>query len=233
MDEELLMLFIENGVTERDITYIAREDGRAVIHLVDGRTLETGGSLVSLMPSLTSDDYIRVNRGAIVSKRHIAQITDNIYTMTDGTSFEGSAVGSEEHDLNRQNLLDERGLQTNAVPWDFIERFSVLDRMPLPFGVIELQVDDEGTVDFTVRYCNDRMAEFWNRDIDDLVGRRFEDMFGKDENGRLAGFADVAVNGEPRTIRDSFGHMDGDVTVHCYQPLKGYCACIILGEGDL
>ncbi|MGN0097843.1 MAG: LytTR family transcriptional regulator DNA-binding domain-containing protein [Candidatus Methanomethylophilaceae archaeon] len=232
MDEELLMLFVENGVTERDITYIAREDGKTIIHLVDGRALETRRSITSLMSALTSDEYIRVNRSAMVSRRHISKISDNIYTMTDGTSFIGSEDESEEHDMNRMNLMDERGPSSNAVPWDFIDRFTVLDNMPLPFGVIEMQIEDDGTVDFTVRYCNDKMAAFWDRERKDLVGLRFDDLFRKDESGWLTSFADVAMNGETRTIREHVKRVGRTVAVHCYRPLRGYCACVIVDDRD-
>lgn len=100
----------------------------------------------------------------------------------------------------RRSLLDERGPSSNVVPRDFIDGFSVLDGMPLPFGVIELRHEDDGSVDFTDRYCNDRMAAFWDRESEDLVGLRFDDPFWKDESGWLTNSTDVALYGETGTI---------------------------------
>lgn len=117
-------------------------------------------------------------------------------------------------------------------PGIYIDGFSVLDGMPLPFGVIELRHEDDGSVDFTVRYCNDRMAAFWDREREDLVGLRFDDPFRKDESGWLTNSTDVTLDGETGTIGEHVKRVGKTVAVHCYRPLKGYCACVIVDSCD-
>ena len=131
-----------------------------------------------------------------------------------------------------RSLLDERGPSSNVVPWDFIDGFSVLDGMPLPFGVIELRHEDDGSVDFTDRYCNDRMAAFWDRESEDLVGLRFDDLFRKEESGWLTNSTDVALNGETGTIGKQVKRVGKTVAVHCCRPPGGYCACVIVDSCD-
>ena len=131
-----------------------------------------------------------------------------------------------------RSLLDERGPSSNVVPRDFIDGFSVLDGMPLPFEVIELRHEDDGSVDFIIRYCNDRAAAFWDREREDLVGLRFDDLFRKEESGWLTNSTDVALNGETGTIGKQVKRVGKTVAVHCCRPPGGYRACVIVDSCD-
>lgn len=39
--------------------------------------------------------------------------------------------------------------------------------------------------------------------------------------------ADVALNGTKHTLHDYSPEVDKYLTIHCYQPEPGYCACVL------
>ena len=41
-------------------------------------------------------------------------------------------------------------------------------------------------------------------------------------------YDDVALNGVQRILHDYSPEIDKDLTIYCYQPEPGYCACILV-----
>ena len=39
--------------------------------------------------------------------------------------------------------------------------------------------------------------------------------------------SDVALNGTKHTLHDYSPEVDKYLTIHCYQPEPGYCACVL------
>ena len=46
----------------------------------------------------------------------------------------------------------------------------------------------------------------------------------------LVSCADTALNGSCHTLRDYSRELEQNLTIHCYQPESGYCACLLLPE---
>lgn len=45
-------------------------------------------------------------------------------------------------------------------------------------------------------------------------------------------YADVALNSVQRTLHDYSPEVDKTLTIHCYQPESGYCACVLTEDGE-
>lgn len=43
-------------------------------------------------------------------------------------------------------------------------------------------------------------------------------------------YADVALNGTKHTLKDFSPEIGKDLTIYCYQPEPGFCACVLLPE---
>ncbi len=44
----------------------------------------------------------------------------------------------------------------------------------------------------------------------------------------LVTYADVALNGTKRIIHDYSPEINKNLTIHCFQPSPGYCACVLI-----
>jgi len=51
------------------------------------------------------------------------------------------------------------------------------------------------------------------------------------ENGDkkwLVTYADVALNGNKHILQDYSPEIDKTLTIYCFQPASGYCACVLI-----
>lgn len=105
---------------------------------------------------------------------------------------------------------------------------SLLDDMPLAFCVIELVFNEDGHgVDFIFRYCNAEMANIEGVPVEEMLDRSFYKVFPNGDKKWLVSYADVALNGTKHTLHDYSPEVDKNLTIHCYQPEPGYCACVL------
>ena len=97
--------------------------------------------------------------------------------------------------------------------------------------VIELTFDAAGHgVDFVFRYCNPMMAVVEGVPVENMVNRSFYEVFPDGDRKWLVSCADTALNGSCHTLRDYSRELEQNLTIHCYQPESGYCACLLLPE---
>ncbi len=157
---------------------------------------------------------------------------NGIYTMTDGHTFQGRKRNLSEHRKIRKKL----GLASSVLssddyipPLGLLEKCTLLDKMPLAFCVIELVFDEKGHgVDFVFRYCNEMMADVEGIPISEMINRSFYEVFENGDKKWLVTYADVALNGNKHTLTDYSPEIDKHLTIYCYQPIPGYCACILI-----
>ena len=57
-----------------------------------------------------------------------------------------------------------------------------------------------------------------------------DEVFKNGDRKWLVSYADVALNGSKRTLSDYSPEIDKNLTIHCYQPGPGYCACRLAPE---
>ena len=63
--------------------------------------------------------------------------------------------------------------------------------------------------------------------LDDMLGRSFYGVFPNGDKKWLVSYADVALNGTKHILHDYSPEVDKCLTIHCYQPEPGYCACVL------
>ena len=152
--------------------------------------------------------------------------------MTDGAVFQGRKRNLSQHKqirkelgLNTQDLSDvseDSSLQ-------LFDHCSFLNDMPLAFCIIELVFDANGHgVDFVFRYCNDEMSVVEGVPVSEMLNRSFYEVFENGDKKWLVTYADVALNGNKHILHDYSPEIDKTLTIYCFQPASGYCACVLI-----
>lgn len=211
--------------------------GRTLVICLDsGERISCTMQMHELMEIVPEDAYVTIRRGTIARKNGILAISDDgVYTMIDGSTYQGRKRYLKEHKMLREQLgLSASKEQTNLwqeqrpVPLTLLEKCSVLDDMPMAYCVIELVFDEHGHgIDFIFRYCNKYMAIVEGVPVEDMVDHSFYEVFKNGDKKWLIAYADVALNGVQRTLHDYSPEIDKTLTIHCYQPEPGYCACLL------
>ena len=94
---------------------------------------------------------------------------------------------------------------------------------------VELVFDAEGHgVDFVFRYCNDEMAVVEGVPVSEMLNRSFYEVFENGDKKWLVTYADVALNGNKHILQDYSPEIDKTLTIYCFQPASGYCACVLI-----
>lgn len=112
---------------------------------------------------------------------------------------------------------------------ELLEKCSILNDMPLAFCVIELVFDANGRgVDFVFRYCNEEMAVVEGIPVSEMLNNSFYEVFKNGDKKWLITYADVALNGTKVVLHDYSPEIGKDLSIYCFQPHPGYCACILI-----
>ena len=224
---ELNAWFQKHGLCAENILYIYRKDRKTVIRRTDGEEFALFVPVHSVLSALPESEFLNISKGTVVCRSQIVNISnDGVYTMSDGRTFQGRKRGMSSH----RRLSAEIGLAAEAKPRSLkmLEKCSLLDDMPLAFCVIELTFNEEGRgVDFVFRYCNAEMANVEGVPVEEMLNRSFYEVFRNGDKKWLVAYADVALNGTKHTLRDYSPEIGKYLTIHCYQPEPGYCACVL------
>ena len=220
--------FQRNDLHASNIKYILREENKTNIYLLDERVISCFHTIKLLKEALPEDDFCVIRKGVLVAKNQIVKINKNVYTMLDGRVFEGRKRGLKEHQklndsLNRNINLPVAGIN------DIIPAFKVLDNMPAAFCVIQLLFDKSGQgIDFIFRYCNKAMESLEKKTLDEMMDQSFYEIFPNADPKWLISYANVALNGTTCSLKDYSPEVDKTLTIHCFQPMEGFCACLLL-----
>ena len=152
--------------------------------------------------------------------------------MTDGAVFQGRKRNLSQHKqirkalgLNAQNFSE--GSEDGSL--QLFDNCSFLNDMPLAFCIIELVFDADGHgVDFVFRYCNDEMTVVEGVPVSEMLNRSFYEVFENGDKKWLVTYADVALNGNKHILHDYSPEIDKTLTIYCFQPAPGYCACVLI-----
>ena len=201
---DLNTYFQKHDLCAENILYIYRKDRKTVIQRTDGEEFALFIPVHSILSALPESEFLSISKGTVVCRSHIVDISkDGVYIMSDGRTFQGR----------------KRGLSSHR---------SLLDNMPLAFCVIELVFNKDGRgVDFIFRYCNAEMANVEGVPVEEMLNRSFYEVFRNGDKKWLVAYADVALNGTKHTLHDYSPEIDKYLTIWCYQPEPGYCACVL------
>lgn len=232
MSAKIERFFVKHSFEPQDIKYIIREDKKTAIHLLDGRVIQTYNTIKEFRETLSRDDFLHPNKGVLAALSQVVAVHDGGYEMADGRIFKYRVHNTEQHDRRMLMLGRRMEQQEEHAPLDpsnLCERFSVMDRMPLGVCVIELKFNTQNlSAVFLIRYCNKAMLDFEHMDNEDVQDLSFTEVFPDADPKLIIAYADVAANGSTRVVDGYVKRLEKSVKFYCYQPLEGYCACMMM-----
>lgn len=204
-----------------------------IIRLDSGKEVTCYMLMYELTEMLPEGEFLMIRKGVILRKSGIISVSDaGVYTMIDGSTFQGTKRSLKKHRVIREELglgrWHANAVEVPASALMLIEKCSVLDDMPVAYCVIELVFDEKGHgIDFIFRYCNRQMEVIEGVSVEEMVNHSFYEVFRNGDKKWLVSYADVALNGVQRVIHDYSPEIDKKLTIYCYQPEPGYCACVL------
>lgn len=233
MRYNVLHFFERKNIDISNILYLTRQNPLTKITFFDGKEILTAIPVKEIAIYLPDKEFVNITKGILLRKSQIVNISDDgLYAMTDGSVFQGRKRNISQHKQLRQalGLSKEQNEKTEKmIPLELLEKCSILNDMPLAFCVIELVFDANGRgVDFVFRYCNEEMAVVEGIPVSEMLNNSFYEVFENGDKKWLVTYADVALNGTKVILHDYSPEIGKDLTIYCFQPHPGYCACILI-----
>lgn len=233
MRYNVLHFFERKNIDISNILYLTRQNPLTKITFFDGKEILTAIPVKEIAIYLPDEEFVNITKGILLRKSQIVNISDDgLYAMTDGSVFQGRKRNISQHKQLRQALglsKEQDGKAEKMVPLELLEKCSILNDMPLAFCVIELVFDANGRgVDFVFRYCNEEMAAVEGIPVSEMLNHSFYEVFENGDKKWLVTYADVALNGTKVILHDYSPEIGKDLTIYCFQPHPGYCACILI-----
>ena len=224
----------KHKIETEKILYIYHRDRKTYVCQEPGEEVFTSIPLKDILAFLPEDNFLSITRNVIVRRDKIINIShDGVYTMIDGKTFQGRTRYLSTHRRLKKEMESgyKNAREITHHPLSFLEKCSILDDMPVAYCVIELTFDENGHgVDFVFRYCNKHMEVVEGIPVEEMLNRSFYEVFKNGDRKWLVSYADVALNGSKRTLSDYSPEIGKNLTVYCYQPQPGYCACVLVPE---
>ena len=235
MRYNVLHFFERKNIDISNILYLTRQNPDTKITFFDGKEILTAIPVKEIAIYLPDEEFVNITKGILLRKSQIVNISgDGLYTMTDGSVFQGRKRNISQHKLLRQALGMSKEQDEKAekmISLELLEKCSILNDMPLAFCVIELVFDANGRgVDFVFRYCNEEMAVVEGIPVSEMLNNSFYEVFKNGDKKWLVTYADVALNGTKVILHDYSPEIGKDLSIYCFQPHPGYCACILIPE---
>ena len=233
MRYNVLHFFERKNIDIANILYLTRQNPHTKITFFDGKEILTEIPVKEIAIYLPDEEFVNITKGVLLRKSQIVNISgDGLYTMTDGSVFQGRKRNISQHKQLRQALglsKEQDAKAEKMIPFELLEKCSILNDMPLAFCVIELVFDANGRgVDFVFRYCNEEMAVVEGIPVSEMLNNSFYEVFKNGDKKWLVTYADVALNGTKVILHDYSPEIGKDLSIYCFQPHPGYCACILI-----
>lgn len=233
MRYNVLHFFERKNIDIANILYLTRQNPHTKITFFDGKEILTAIPVKEIAIYLPDEEFVNITKGVLLRKSQIVNISgDGLYTMTDGSVFQGRKRNISQHKQLRQALglsKEQDAKAEKMIPLELLEKCSILNDMPLAFCVIELVFDADGRgVDFVFRYCNEEMAVVEGIPVSEMLNNSFYEVFKNGDKKWLVTYADVALNGTKVVLHDYSPEIGKDLSIYCFQPHPGYCACILI-----
>ena len=233
MRYNVLHFFERKNIDISNILYLTRQNPLTKITFFDGKEILTAIPVKEIAIYRPDEEFVNITKGVLLRKSQIVNISDDgLYTMTDGSVFQGRKRNISQHKQLRQALglsKEQNEKAEKMIPLELLEKCSILNDMPLAFCVIELVFDANGRgVDFVFRYCNEEMAVVEGIPVSEMLNNSFYKVFENGDKKWLVTYADVALNGTKVILHDYSPEIGKELTIYCFQPHPGYCACILI-----
>ncbi len=208
-------------VPVEEIAYLTIEGRKTKITRRDGSTLCTNRSLRDVFGDLPGEAFVSVNRGIVVAKALIREESAGVITMEDGTHFK-RRIRTGRSQSSKASLGQSKDLP--PCPAETLEQW--LGKLPMPVCIMELVYRKRGGgAEFVVRYCNRAMEQL--EQTEGLQDQPLTALKGLGNPKWLTAFADVAINGTPRTLEELWESGGKYLRLQCYQPREDCCAVVL------
>ena len=212
------------------ILYIQMRGNWAFIH-IDGFVYQTRITLAELEKAL-GDNFIKVNRGCLVSAMAIHNVTDKV-NLCNGESLHYVVRKKKEIlgklQAKQQDMIGS--FNTEGIPdteEKYHEHYRLFDTMPFAFADIEMVFDREAhATDWIFRYGNPALAKLEKIPLEKLIGSSFGSLFSNMDSKWLRSYERAALYGETLKIIDYSPEIDTYLEVICFPTFKGHCGCIL------
>ena len=212
------------------ILYIQMRGNWAFIH-IDGFVYQTRITMAELEKAL-GDNFIKVNRGCLVSAMAIHNVTDKV-NLCNGESLHYVVRKKKEIlgklQAKQQDMIGS--FNTEGIPdteEKYHEHYRLFDTMPFAFADIEMVFDREAhATDWIFRYGNPALAKLEKMPLEKLIGSSFGSLFSNMDSKWLRSYERATLYGETLKIVDYSPEIDTYLDVICFPTFKGHCGCIL------
>ncbi len=220
--------FQRHGIDVHNILYIQHKDGHSHINMVNGTVINTYIATKDLLTGLPSESFLNINKGIVINIQYVANIDKNVYHMVNGEKFTGRLRTPGEHTQIRNSFYQHKA-SLELSPTELITYCSILDKLPLPFCVVEVEKNHRGIpVDLLFRYCNPALEQMEGLAVGSMADKSFYDIFRRTEPKILTIFSDVANNGTMHVLELFSTKANRVSTVYCYRPAADFVACMFV-----
>ncbi|MGN0501595.1 MAG: LytTR family transcriptional regulator, partial [Ruminococcus sp.] len=192
---------------------------------------ETRVTLSELWEKL-GDEFIKVNRGCIVSAMAIHDIADSI-NLNNGESLiytlRKKSQIIEQFRSKQKSIISS--FAKDGIPKtdeEYRSHYSSFENLPFAFTDIEMIFNDEShAVDWIFRYGNPALSELEKLPLERLIGSSFGSLFSNMDSKWLRSYERATLYGEMLEIIDYSPEIDTYLKVICFPTFKGHCGCIL------
>ena len=207
-----------------EIMYITIDGRKTKITRADGSSVRTNRSLKEVYGDLPGDVFSSINRGIVISRVYVKSEKNGLLTMKDGAQFKRRVRADRKEKPKVVPAVpaeDHRSCPVEELNW-------WLGGLPMPVCILELVFKSRnGSASFVVRYCNPAMEQLENIRFSEVQDQSVATLQGIGRSKWLTVFADVAINGNARTVEDVWDGQGRFMRVQCYQPQPGCCALVL------
>ncbi len=219
------------------ILYCIMLGNNAEIHVSSGEVYKTRTTFAKLEQKL-GDNFIKVNRGCIVSVMAIHNITDNI-NLSNGESLVYTV--RKKNDIIEEFLSKQKSIISSFADDDvpktqeqYRAHYSAFDAMPFAFTDIEMIFNEENhAVDWIFRYGNPALAKLEKLPLERLIGSSFGSLFANMDSKWLRSYERATLYGETLEIIDYSPEIDTYLKVICFPTFRGHCGCILFNISEI
>lgn len=219
------------------ISYAVMDNKIAEIHTVGGVTYKTRLRFADLENKL-GKNFIKINRGCLVSALAIHEINDKVYLNNGETLIytrrKKKEIISKLNQVQKDMIsaFNQDGIPTTIE--EYKEHYKSFENMPFAFTDIELIFNDEiKATDWIFRYGNDALARLEKVSLDKLIGHSFGSVFPNMDSKWLRAYERATLYGEMLEIIDYSPEIDTNLKVICFPTFKGHCGCILFNIDEI
>ena len=105
MRYNVLHFFERKNIDISNILYLTRQNPDTKITFFDGKEIRTAIPVKEIAIYLPDEEFVNITKGVLLRKSQIVNISDDgLYTMTDGSVFQGRKRNISQHKQLRQAL---------------------------------------------------------------------------------------------------------------------------------